>query len=664
MSELHPLDVEYTTIRGSSVLSGRYDIKSKLEHEAGYLDAIPDNICQYQLLVYVDLSGNNIKEIGNISCLTKLDTLDLSENQLSFIYNHTFRGLVSLRKLNLANNKISYIEPYTWSHQTSSILNIQLEGNELSEVDMTNIIINRPFCMLDYRNNHIKDIVSEAGWTLTADDEIVKGGYVNLTDNKLSGVIDFLYQGVSDLKVLGKIFSTYAFDMRDAPFQCDCIMEPFLKMVESNFQTMWRSYYEQIKCFYPEELRNKVLAELVRNKQYDLFICDIPQSEGCPYNCNCYKQPSRDRVVVNCSGHGLDQIPQQVPRTDLHLEIYLDNNSISTLEWRGYLNQTRKLVLSNNSITTMEGRAVNQLQNATEVDLRGNTGIIHLPEDIRYLKPSIFIFGELTIVCDCSNTWYGEWIKMHKNEKGHNMFWCHTENNVKEAPEVVTKEFLDCSKPSMLSKWITVALAILTSLILGISLIVKVFKYEIYLLFRTLRNKYKTYPDMYYDVYVSYDETTDEINKWIMNGLLPALEQDGYRVCIPARDFNVGVPHEDEIADFMGRSKFVLMLVSKNEKNVFWDLEWKRAWYSYTSYKIQNIILINFDMAEYDCVTHPVLRAFIRLGMCIDFANMDQSLIQDIKKMLGFPTRKKIRLENEFSNCNTRFKRSEMLMNR
>ncbi|XP_033755675.1 slit homolog 1 protein-like [Pecten maximus] len=664
MSELEPLDVEYTTIRGSSILSGRYDIKSKLEHEAGYLDALPNNICQYQLLVYVDLSGNNIKEIGNISCLTKLDTLDLSENQLSYIYNNTFRGLVSLRKLDLANNKISYIEPYSWSHQTSTILNIQLEGNDLSEVDVTNVIINRPFCNVDYKHNNIENIVNEAGWTLRADDEIVQGGFIDLTENSMSGIIDFLNLGVTDLKVLGKIFS-YGIDVHDVPFQCDCRMEPFFQLAESSLQVVWRSYFDMY-CFSPEQLRNRSIPELIRSKQYDLFICDIPQTEGCPYNCNCYKQPSRDRVVVNCSGHGLDMMPKHVPRNDLPLEIYLDNNSISSLEWRGYLNQTRKLVLSNNSITTMEGRALNQLQkNATEVDLLGNTGIKDLPEDIRYLKPSIFIFGELTIHCNCSNTWYGEWIKMHENEKGDmNKFWCHTENSIKEAAEVVTEEFLDCSKPSMLPKWITVALAILTSLVLGISLIAKVFKYEIYLLFRTLRNKYKTYPDMYYDVYVSYDETTDEINKWIMNGLLPALEQDGYRVCIPARDFNVGIPYEDEIADFMGRSKFVLMLFSNNEKNVFWDLEWKRAWYLYTRYQIKNIILINFDILDYESVTHPVLRAFVRLGMSLDFANMKQSLPVDIKKKLGCPSRINRRLETEYANCKTRFNRHDMLEKR
>ncbi|XP_033755679.1 protein toll-like [Pecten maximus] len=277
-----------------------------------------------QRLVYVDLSGNKIKEIGNISCLTKLDTLDLSENQLSYIYNNTFRGLVSLRNLNLANNKISYIQPYAWSHQTSSILNIQLQGNDLSGVDITNVIINRPFCNLDYRNNHIKNIVNEAGWTLTTDHGIVKGGFVDLTENSTSGIIDFLHLGVSDLKVLGKVLFSYMYvvEMRDAHFKCDCEIEPFVRMVESNFQYIWRSYYELIKCFYPEELKNQ-FSNLVRGKQLDLFIYDIPQTKGCPYDCNCYKQRSRDRVVVNCSGHELDKMPEKVLRKAFPFEIQM-----------------------------------------------------------------------------------------------------------------------------------------------------------------------------------------------------------------------------------------------------------------------------------------------------------------------------------------------------
>ncbi|XP_033753903.1 protein toll-like [Pecten maximus] len=516
------------------------------------------------------------------------------------------------------------------------------------------------FVILITEHNNIENIVNEAGWTLTADDEIVQGGFVDLTKNCMSGIIDFLNLGVTDLKVFGKTYS-YGIDIRDVPFQCDCRMEPFFQLAESALQVVWRSYFDMY-CFSPEQLRNRSIPELIRNKQYDLFICDIPQTEGCPYNCNCYKQPSRDRVVVNCSGHGLDIMPQHVPRNDLPLEIYLDNNIISSLEWREYLNRTRKLSLSNNSITTMEGSAVNQLQNATEVDLRGEKGIKNLPEDIRYLKPSIFMFGELTIYCNCDNTWFGNWIKMHLNEKGEsNNFWCHTVNSAKEAAEVVTEEFLDCRKPSILPKWITISLAVLTSLILGISLIAKIFQYEIYLLFRTLRSKYKTYPDRYYDVYVSYDETTDEINKWIMNGLLPALENDGYRVCIPARDFSVGITYENEIADFMGRSKFVLTLFSKNVRSVSWHLEWKHAWYLYTSYQIKNIILINLDILDYDSVTHPVLRAFVRLGMYLDFANMKQSLIADIKKIIGCSSRSNRRLKNEYTNCKTRFNRHDML---
>ncbi|XP_069114142.1 protein toll-like [Argopecten irradians] len=659
---LHPLDVEYTTVGGSSLIIGRNDIKSILKHSHGYMGAFPNNLCHYQLLVKTDLRQNEIQEITNISCLINLDTLDLSWNQISYISNSTFQGLVSLRDLNLAHNRIRYIEPYSFSHQTSSILNIQLEDNAMTEVDVTNVIINRPFCDLDYANNKIENIVNDVGWTLTADDTIVDGGFVDLTENNLSGIIDFLSLGVADLTVLGKIMS-YGIDIHDIPLQCTCEMEPFLEMAESSIKALWRDYFN-MSCGSPEHLKGQPVPDLVLNNKLDLFICNISQTDGCPYDCNCYKQPSKDRVVVNCSGHGLIKMPPQAPTTDLKLEIFLDNNSIRNFEWRRYLNHTRKIVLSENPIDSVSGRALRELQrNETQVDFRGHR-IHNLPRDILYLKPNLFNFGELTILCSCDNTWFGEWLTMHEKEKGdQNQFWCHTTSG-KEAPEVVTRQFLDCDEPSMLPKWITIALALLTSLIIGISLIVKLFKYEIYLVFRTFRNKQKKYPDMDYDVYISYDDTDAEVNKWVMNTLLPSLERDGYHVCIPARDFNVGVPYEEDITHFMGRSKFVVVVLSKNETCVFWDMEWKQVWFSYTSYTIKDIILVNFDMFEYDSVSHPVLRAFVRLGKYFDFANMDKALIMNIKKKLGCSGKKSRQIKNEFSNCRTQFNRLEMLMKR
>ncbi|XP_021338861.1 protein toll-like isoform X2 [Mizuhopecten yessoensis] len=661
ISELHALDVEYTTVRGSAIVSGQNDVKSKLEHEAGYLTTLPINICDYHLLYHIDLKKNKIREIRKISCLAHLDTLDLSENRVSIIHNNTFQGLLSLRQLNLAHNMISYIEPYSWSHQTSSILNLQLDDNDLLNIDITNVIINRPFCKIDYRQNKIQNVINEVDWTLTAKDEIVQGGFVDLTENSLTGVIDFLHLGVADLRVLGKIFS-YGIDIRDIPLRCDCKMEPFLHMAESVLQLLWRSYFNMC-CFYPDQLQNQSVPNLIMLKQFDLFVCDIPRNESCPYDCNCYTQPSKNRVVVNCSGHGLDKMPEVLPRKDLPLEIYLDNNSISRLSWRGYLNQTRKLVLSNNIITTIDGSAIDQLQNATEVDLRGNTGIKKLPSEIQYYKPSTFIFGELKINCDCENVWFGKWIEINHNEKGdNNHFWCQTVTNAKEAAELVTEDYLDCEQ-SKVPTWIPILFAILTSLVLGIALIIKLFKYEIYLLFRRLRNKYER-QHWSYDVYILYDESVNEIHKWIINDFLPSLEADGYLVCLPSRDFSIGIPYEEEFARFMEQSKFVLIVLSKNERNVLWDLEWKQAWYSYRYYNIKSIIVINFDMFDYASVHHPVLRAYIRLGMYLDFSNMEKSLIIDTKKMLGCSSRTNRRLKNEFCNPNTRFKRHDLLMKR
>ena len=47
-----------------------------------------------------------------------------------------------------------------------------------------------------------------------------------------------------------------------------------------------------------------------------------------------------------------------------------------------------------------------------------------------------------------------------------------------------------------------------------------------------------------YDVFISYSHKDEE---WVVNTLLPRLENAGLKVCIDYRDFNVGTPALVEI---------------------------------------------------------------------------------------------------------------------
>lgn len=101
----------------------------------------PYNICKYPDLVTVNLSDNNIQNLPNISCLSNMDTLDLSNNSIENINSSTFSKLTFLRYLDLSNNLISCIEPESFNYRPGSLMHIKLKRNRLKSFDITNIFL-------------------------------------------------------------------------------------------------------------------------------------------------------------------------------------------------------------------------------------------------------------------------------------------------------------------------------------------------------------------------------------------------------------------------------------------------------------------------------------------------------------------------------------------
>lgn len=65
-------------------------------------------------LVHLDISYNKISSLEFLTNLTKLEYLDVSKNLIETILYDDFKNLINLKQLNLANNKIVYIEINTF----------------------------------------------------------------------------------------------------------------------------------------------------------------------------------------------------------------------------------------------------------------------------------------------------------------------------------------------------------------------------------------------------------------------------------------------------------------------------------------------------------------------------------------------------------------------
>ena len=158
------VDIEYTSCRGDGrAVYNANDVSkniSKLIHKNGFLSRIPDNICQFSDLVVVDLSQNRLSALINVNCLQRLDTLILKNNWITSLSNVSLLGMTELRILDLSNSLLTTIEASTISDPSIGILYVLFTENSFTTVAITNVVIESPFCALNYSNNNVKEIVN------------------------------------------------------------------------------------------------------------------------------------------------------------------------------------------------------------------------------------------------------------------------------------------------------------------------------------------------------------------------------------------------------------------------------------------------------------------------------------------------------------------------
>ncbi|XP_066036480.1 toll-like receptor 5 [Chamaea fasciata] len=93
------------------------------------------NVIENNQLVYMDLGENMLQLVWErdlcldvFGALPKLQVLHLNNNYLSALPQEIFRGLISLKRLNLASNLLSHLSPGLFPQ---SLTNLNLSGNQL-----------------------------------------------------------------------------------------------------------------------------------------------------------------------------------------------------------------------------------------------------------------------------------------------------------------------------------------------------------------------------------------------------------------------------------------------------------------------------------------------------------------------------------------------------
>lgn len=640
------VDIEYIDRRGDG-LAAYSDTNtnlniSKLFHTHGFLSKIPDNICDFQNLVEIDFSWNWISVLKNINCLLRLDTLILKNNLITVLRNDTLHGMTELRVLDLSNNLLVLIEPYTISDPSIGMLHILFQNNSLESVDITNVVIENPFCVADFSNNIIKEIVNVVDWIIDISKDYGDGGFVDLSNNIFDSFPNFEELGVEDLTYLGKVFS-FGFDFRNANFSCDCKMQPFLAMTEEAIRKIWRNYYN-ITCANPPSLQGQSVFDLVMDNQMDKFICEI-KWERCPRHCRCFRQPSQNRLVVNCSDTQQKALPKTLPfvQDDEFLDLDFSINSITEFNTRDYLNVTVALNIDDNSkLNKIDKKSFSDSRDIQNLSIRNTKMLRDIPKTLESLDPCQVSFGDLYLNCDCDIRWIAAWVHSPKSSNcpGNNNIYCFTDEGKKLPSTMWTKDNLNCSDINWTAIVVAVVFGISSLLIGTIALVVYHYRYEIYLLTRR-ENKDRISGNEYlkFDIYVSFNENNRDLFSWVFTKLEPELNAAGYSVCLACRDIPPGDVKSEAISEYLQESKKFLFLVDEDflhtEDVSIWCLqEWRHSWHIFKSQKLRNIAVVNYDQVRMRNISHPQIRAFFRLGLTVDFSNRKRRIFDEILERL------------------------------
>ncbi|VDI24232.1 Hypothetical predicted protein [Mytilus galloprovincialis] len=302
----------------------------------------------------------------------------------------------------------------------------------------------------------------------------------------------------------------YPLSLYKNPIRSDCKFGRIIKHIKSaakNFEGVRR-----IICKDPPLLR----GERIFNISEDLFTCDISMENKCPPECNSYEQPSRSRVVVNCSSTRKHKMPSFCPQQD-DLDINFSHNFISVFEYRTYLNRTYSINLSYNRIASVDPfiYGIKKLRN---INIQHNE-ILQIHKNIRLMTNEQHIsFGNISIKCSCEMKWIEVWLENQNRRHGvSNSIICHIQGRYIEA--ITMSEICSAEKPRSAVQYVllSIVIAIYISLLLCFKM-----KYELFLLLREFKslilNRYNDNENLQpnvYAVYISFDAENDNIMKWI-----------------------------------------------------------------------------------------------------------------------------------------------------
>jgi len=531
---------------------------TQLHLDFNRLTRLPDN-CLTNLTALTSLSAsrNNITELqdGLFDGLSKLQTLQLSINLISSIGLRVFNGsamLTSLRDVYLSLNRIQTLEPWFYyvviNGRPLHGAHVSLDVNNISS--FTNLMGWKAKCGMTRPTWHFELVLSH---------------------NPIRHISDILHGWNMSLLTYLCLFKTVGspnsqIRLSEVKLYCDCVDFNIFRTVLNPWVRM--GILHRVFCGEPWDLYNKKVTSV----PLDQFVCEL--TERCPSGCRCVHRPANATLHIYCSSSNLTVLPRELPELPKSYTKYkldLSNNRLlRRLEHRDYFVNTSILDVSNCNLDSIDFKLWNDLANITQIFLDGNQ-IQSLPSRVARvsLKRSNFSLGRNPWQCSCGASWMPKWLKtINSSLIDQYAVICSSPSRLRWKNIVgISKEDF-CVNP--VSEAVKRALIIALSTVAGVAVALLSIGFISHRLRVRLNTRWKFHPfdrdecqgeDMDYDVFLS---TNSSDNLPHGNGIREQLEQRGYRVCYPPRDFLAGALIYDNIYNAVVRSKRTVCFLTVN----------------------------------------------------------------------------------------------------
>lgn len=591
-----PVFLEYRSMFGESVIVSNSSSNTFqwLEHSYGFMNGLPDNVCEYNnTLVSIILPGNRILSVEGVNCMWHLDTLDLSDNPISSISNTTFSGMPNLRVLRLVNTQIQILEPNTFIHADTEIFVTDLSNNDFISLDVSNIYSKlRAFCNISLSECNLTITrANENNLSLT---ESYGGGEILLLKSEIhSGHPFFQVYGYDPdvFKQWPKYKTQGRFTFSEIGINCDCKTAEMLQSGLDVYKKFTYIINDRYICSSPEHLKNIGVEQVFNDSSpisLDMFVCQ--KQSFCPVQCDCMEQPSQSRLYVDCSNKNLTSLPKYLPQTYYDIELNCSGNMITNVESVRYMDQISILDLSGNPVDRVSESVPSNLSRLERLDLSDHS-LSQLINTFKILDAGKVWFGENSISCSCNDQWIEAWRK-GGNINESNVLMCKTGSGTLVHAE---KAFSECNKVEAFDtlNWLFCILP--ATMLLGL-IIAKLLWTDFLLLGRHLtKSKFQKKYDN--DIFILYDEGNSDVLKFVLH-IMTFFQEQGFLCFVKEIHGGVGGASDVQLYQEMGNCRSVLAILSLPEDDGAVDevvLGMNHAWKMFLDKRIECVLAVIYD---------------------------------------------------------------------